>query len=143
MKKDVMIKIIGRQFVAGEEDSVELTTTGSYYRRNSDYFIRYEESEATGYKGAYTTVKVDGDGSRVTMLRSGPNRSQLIVEDGVRHQCCYDVGLGPMMIGISGEGVASTLTDGGGDLKFRYSMDIETAVASEHEVSINVKECAK
>ena len=58
------------------------------------------------------------------MLRSGPNRSQLIVEDGVRHQCCYDVGLGPMMIGISGEGVASTLTDGGGDLKFRYSMDM-------------------
>ena len=57
MKKDVMIKIIGRQFVAGEEDSVELTTTGSYYRRNGDYFIRYEESEATGYKGAYTTVK--------------------------------------------------------------------------------------
>ena len=132
MKKDVMIKIIGRQFVAGEEDSVELTTTGSCTRRNGDYFIRYEESEATGYKGAYTTVKVDGDDTRVTMLRSGPNRSQLIVEDGVRHdQCCYDVGLGPMMIGISGEGVASTLTDGGGDLKFRYSMDIETTIASE------------
>ena len=138
-----MIKITGRQFVAGEEETVELTTTGSFYRRNGDYYIRYEESEATGYEGAHTTVKVDGDASCVTLIRSGANRSQLIVEDGVRHQCCYDMGIGPLMIGISGEEITSTLTDAGGHVRFRYSMDIDTAVASEHEVTINVKECVK
>lgn len=90
MKKDVIITIKGTQFADDEQDSVELTTVGLLYRRGNAYYICYNESEATGFDGAKTTLKVEGD-RRVTMRRTGDNmRSQLIIEKGQRHQCFYD-----------------------------------------------------
>ena len=37
MKKDVLIDIKGIYRQDGEQDQVELVTTGSYYKRNGDY----------------------------------------------------------------------------------------------------------
>lgn len=140
MKKDVIIQITGVQTVDGEKDSIELYTVGRFYRRDGNYYITYQESEATGFEGTRTTVKVERD-HKVTMLRSGAASSQLIIEKGKRHQCCYGTGYGEMLIGISGEQIVSRLSDEGGDLQFRYAIDVNSALASENEVFINVKEC--
>ena len=51
MKKDVLIDIKGIYRQDGEQDQVELVTTGSYYKRNGDYYIAYDESEMTGFDG--------------------------------------------------------------------------------------------
>lgn len=142
MKKDVLIQITGLQTVDGEEDRVELVTVGRYYRKGECYYISYQESEATGFAGSRTTVKVEPE-NRVVLLRSGSTSSQLIVERGQRHQCCYGTGYGDLLIGISGESVESNLCDAGGDLSFRYAIDINTALASENEVFINIKECVE
>ena len=37
MKKDVVITIKGIQTVDGEQDTVELTTLGSFYRKKETY----------------------------------------------------------------------------------------------------------
>lgn len=139
MKKDVVIEIKGVYRQNDDVDSIELFTTGSFYKRNGHYYIAYDESEMTGFEGARTVLKVE-DGSRVTLTRTGSARSQLIVERGVRHQCHYDTGMGPMMIGVSGDRIVSGLTDAGGKLEFAYSLDINTLLASENSVFINVRE---
>lgn len=139
MKKDVMISIKGVQKSEGDRDVVELMTIGNFYKRNNNYYITYEESEATGFQGAKTTLKVEGD-RRVTMIRSGSNRSQLIIENGTRHQCYYDTGYGSWTVGVSGSSIVSQLTDQGGNLTLRYSLDINTALASENELYIQVEE---
>ena len=125
--------------VGVESDVIEMMTTGRFYRKNKLYYISYEETEATGYEGCRTTLKV-GPNDKVTMTRFGPSRSQLIVEQGVRHQCQYDTGYGTMTIGVMGESFESTLSDRGGLLRFGYTLDIEATVASENTVSITVKE---
>ena len=140
MKKEVLITIKGIQRSEGDKDEVELLTTGCYYRRGGHYYIAYDESEVTGFEGAHTVLKVEDD-RRVTMLRSGSVRSQLIVENGVRHQCNYQVAGNSLIIGVSGDSIVSTLTDEGGDLRFKYSLDINTSLTSENEVQIQVKEC--
>ena len=76
MKKDVLITIKGTQRVGGESDVIEMMTTGRFYRKNKLYYISYEETEATGYEGCRTTLKV-GPNDKVTMTRFGPSRSQL------------------------------------------------------------------
>jgi len=91
MKKDVLIDIKGIYRQDGEQDQVELVTTGSYYKRNGDYYIAYDESEMTGFDGTHTVLRVEGS-QRVTLSRSGSTKSQLIIERGVRHQCHYDTG---------------------------------------------------
>lgn len=140
MKKDVMIQIKGIQRVDGELDSVELLTCGRFYRKNDSYYLSYEESETTGFEGCRTTLRVDAE-ERVTMRRAGRTNSQLVVEKGCRHQCHYDTGFGPLVVGVSGERIKSTLSDKGGELEFSYSMDINAALASENRVIISVKEC--
>lgn len=139
MKKEVMIKIKGVNQVEGQEDIIEMVTTGVFSRQNGKYYISYEESEATGFEGSKTTLKVEK--GRVTMLRMGDAPSQLIVEDGIRHQCSYNTGYGPLMLGISGKGIRSTLTDQGGDVEFTYSVDINTSLASENKIFVSVLDC--
>ena len=143
MKKDVTINIRGIYNAADEDESdvIELFTTGEFYRKNGDYYISYEESEATGFSGSRTTLKVE-DQSCVTMSRKGSDRdiSQLIVQSGVRHQCQYDIGFGDMMIGVSGRSVTSTLDDRGGRLEFKYSLDINSLFASDNEMLVIVRE---
>lgn len=141
MKKDVLINIRGVYRNDDDSDVIEIFTTGKYYKRGGSYYISYDESEATGFNGSRTTLKVDQE-DKVTLQRSGTASSQLIVEPGVRHQCHYDVGFGDLMIGVSGGQIKSSLTDAGGNLEIKYSLDVNTMLASENEMYVNVKESA-
>ena len=51
MNEDFLIRIDGRMEQAGETDSVELMTRGSFVHRGGSFFITYKESETTGYAG--------------------------------------------------------------------------------------------
>ncbi|MEG1686782.1 MAG: DUF1934 domain-containing protein [Angelakisella sp.] len=136
MKKDVMIRIKGVQTVDGDRDVVELLTTGSFVRREKDYFIIYDESEATGFDGAKTVLRFEPEQRRVTMSRTGTSRSRLVIEKGRRHQCSYATDYGSMTIGVLGSAIKSDLSDEGGSISFGYSLDINTALTSENTVDI-------
>lgn len=141
MKKDVLISIQSTQQVDGDRDEMELTTFGSYYEKNGKYYIVYQESEATGFESdTTTTVKVEGE-NRVTMIRSGMQRSQLVMERGKRHLCHYGTEYGNIIIGVLTDQIVSSLKENGGRVDFNYTLDIDGALASENTVRINVKEC--
>jgi len=141
MKKDVLINIKGVYANEDDRDVIEIFTTGQYYKKNGDYYISYDETEATGFEGSRTTLKVERE--KVTLERKGAANSQLIVEQGVRHQCYYDMGFGDLMIGVSGNRIKSSLTDAGGNLEFKYSLDVNSMLASENEMYINVQESTR
>ncbi len=138
MKKDVLIKITGTQLADGDSDVVEVLTTGSFYKKNDSYYILYDESEATGFDGSRTVLRFDEARRRVTMTRSGASQSQLIIEEGRRHQCNYDTGYGSLIIGVSCDHMSSSLTEDGGDIDFGYSLDINSALTSENKVHVVV-----
>ena len=143
MKKDVLIHIRGKVTAEGSEpDVIELMTDGRYYGKDGKYYIIYKETEASGYKGAVTTLKVEGEDC-VTMIRRGPAQANLILEQGLRHLCRYETGEGELMVGISDCRIHSGLGERGGDLKFRYSLDINSNLVSHNEVSISVREAGK
>jgi uncharacterized beta-barrel protein YwiB (DUF1934 family) len=140
MNKDCYISIKGMQFYDSDEEngSIELFTQGKYSQKNGDYYITYKESQATGMEGVTTTLKIEGS-RRVTLIRSGAQRSQLIVENGKRHLSHYDTGFGGLMIGVSGANILSTLNQDGGELEFDYTLDINSSLASKNKMFITVK----
>ena len=81
MKEDYLITIQGTMEQNGGSDSVQLMTRGSFVKRGGSFFITYKETQATGYEGCVTTVKVEGS-DKVSMLRFGPAPSQLVIERG-------------------------------------------------------------
>ena len=138
MKEDYLITIHGTMEQDGESDSVKLMTRGSFVKRNGSFFISYKETEATGYAGCVTTVKVE-DSHKVSMLRFGPAPSQLVIEKGRRHVCHYETGHGSLSLGVAADEIHSRLSDEGGNVRFSYLLDMDTAAVSRNIVKITVK----
>ena len=80
MNEEFLIHIDGKMEQQGEWDHVDLLTRGSLVQKGSNFFISYQESDATGYAGCTTTVKAAADSHKVTMIRFGSAASQLIIE---------------------------------------------------------------
>lgn len=138
MKENYLITIKGTMEHADDSDCIELLTKGSFFHRNGKFFISYCETEATGYNGCITTVKVDS-AEKVSMLRTGPAPSRLIIEKGKRHICHYETGFGSMSLGVSADDIKSSLTSNGGTLRFSYLLDTDTTTLSRNIVDITVR----
>ncbi|MFZ2539182.1 MAG: DUF1934 domain-containing protein [Oscillospiraceae bacterium] len=138
MKKDVFITIKGIQTVDDEKDTTELFTQGNFYKKDDSYYITYDESEATGFQGSTTTLKVEGN-DKVTLIRSGSTRSHLIAQNGERNIGHYGTTEGNLAIGVYTKQINANLDENGGDLFFSYSLDINSHLISENEVYINIK----
>ena len=139
MKKDVLINIRGIQSADGASDTTELYTQGVFYRRGQNYYVVYEESETTGFEGCRTTLKVEGL-DKVSMIRHGASRSNLVIERGARNVGFYNTVQGDLLIGISASDVDVKMNDDGGSLYFKYSLDINSTHISQNEVYVDVKE---
>ncbi len=139
MQENYIITINGTMEQGEESDSVQLMTRGSFIRKNNNFFISYNETEATGYQGCVTTVKVADSGSVISMLRFGSAPSQLIIEKGKRHVCHYETGAGALDLGIAADEIDMKLHDDGGRIKFSYLIDVDTQSVSRNIVDITVK----
>lgn len=144
MDEKYLITIKGTMEQDGRSETVELMTHGGFTHRDGCFFIVYRETEATGYEGSTTTVKIAEDARRVAMLRYGKAASQLIIEKGTRHLCHYETGYGSMTLGVAADEIESQLSDEGGQVKFSYTLDADQdVVLSRNLVTITVKKAER
>ena len=139
MRKNVIIKINGTQKSEGESDRLELYTKGLFYKRSGNYYLSYEEPSESGLMGTRTTLKIEGQ-EKITLLRSGEMKGQLIIERNKRHLCHYNTPVGDMFLGVCAGNISSRLSDEGGSLDFSYRLDVNASLLSENEVSVQVED---
>lgn len=125
----------------GAPDVMELITEGTFKPiklGNADgWEISYEDSEATGFAGSTTTVTCIGN-ELASMRRSGSADSHLVIEKDRRHHCHYGTEYGDMLLGISASRIINRLSEEGGVLYFKYTIDINSAFVSENEIYFEV-----
>ena len=138
MTKKVSITIDSTQTVDGESDKTELFTVGTLEPYKNGYRLCYDESAATGFDGSAVTVKLLPDS--VTVTRTGKAVSTLIIERGKKHHCHYGTEFGDFLIGVNTDEIRNDLTENGGDVYLKYTLDINSSLMSENEMRINVKE---
>ena len=138
MTKKVSITIDSTQTVDGESDKTELFTVGILEADADGYKLCYDESEATGFEGISVTVKLLPDS--VTVMRTGKAVSTLIIERGKKHHCHYGTEFGDFLIGVNTDEIKNNLTENGGEVYLKYTLDINSSLMSENEMRINVKE---
>lgn len=126
----------------GSPDVIELITTGTLKPAKlgnaSGWEISYADSEATGFEGSVTTVTCFGE-QLASMRRSGTTDSHLVIEAGRRHHCHYSTEYGDMLLGISTSRIINRMNEEGGEVYFKYTIDINSAFISENEVYLSVK----
>lgn len=138
MKENALIHIEGIIATEDDKEIIDLTTTGSFYKKNDNYYICYNESDATGFDGSSTTVKVWDKGASIT--RYGRYRSCLIIEEGATNICNYDTPAGGLILDINGVEVSSSLSPTGGSLNLFYSLNGSGMLISDNTININIKE---
>ncbi len=136
MADNANIKMKIKQTADGQTDTSELFTKGEYRKHNGDYYIDYDESEATGFDGSHVQICVKGDVA--TMTRTGKSFSSLVFEQGERHFCHYGTEFGDCMIGISTSHLHHVMADNGGEISIKYSIDVNGGLMLENEITISV-----
>lgn len=136
--KDAIIKIKSIQRDGADENQTEVITAGSFRKIKSGYEIKYEETDATGYEGSKTVLKIL-DGSKIELVRSGAVTSELYIERNRKNFCLYGTPFGEMTVGVQAKNVESFLTDLGGKVCASYVIDINSSLVGNYDLEIDVK----
>ncbi len=142
MERNVIISIQGRQsFPQSEPEIIELVTEGKLEDRGeAGILLSYQESEVTGLEGTRTTIQVEP--RRVTLMRTGTVNSQMVFEEGRRHQSLYNTPYGALEIGLHTRKIRASLDHRGGDVTIYYALEIDHEEAGRNMFRINVRPAA-
>lgn len=123
-----------------DRDHIELMTRGSFTKKNGSYYISYKETQTIGFEGCTTTIKIAEDGSRVALLRFGKVNTQLVIQRDYRNICYYETEVGPITLGVTGDGIACDLSEpAGGTAKFSYLLDADDPTALIHRTTLEIQ----
>ncbi len=137
--KKYLIEMKSIQFTEDDKTETELVTSGTFSCENGRYTISYLDSEATGFEGSETKINVK-DNKLASITRRGTSISDLIIEPGKKHHCYYATPYGEMAVGIYTHAIENNLSENGGRLYMKYTIDINTSYVSDNEIILNIKE---
>ena len=139
MKKNALIRIVGKQKYGIDSDKIEMTTVGTIEEKDDCFILRYDEEQEPPMKPLRTKLTVTKDEQRVEMMRSGDHSSLLIIERSKRNLCNYGTDFGDILMGIYGKNIDHSFDGREGTFFFGYDIDINGALTSENEVKVTVR----
>lgn len=136
MEDNVLIKIKTYVDIDGDGDEpIELETSGKFGRINGKYYIKYKESEMTGFADTTTTIKVWD--SHAAVIRRGKFNMKLEYNEGEQNLCLYPTPYGEVGASIKTFLVDYDFKDREGWLKVDYTLDADNT--NFYKNSLNVK----
>ena len=136
---NVTISLVSTQSDGNSSDQTELITRGRLEKKADRFVISYDETEATGFEGTVTELSVYGN-NKIILNRTGKYNSNLIVEQGKKHHCHYGTPYGEIMVGVNSKEIISNLTEKGGNVSFKYVIDVNSSYLGDFDISIDVKQ---
>lgn len=140
MIKDVLINIKGVQGIDDESDTIEFISEGRFGFKDGEYFISYDES---GMLDSGETVKTKihiNSSDSVVLQRSGSIKSRMLIEKNKRNTTFYATPFGELLIGVFGEEIDYNLSENGGEINLKYTIDSDLRLVSRNYVNIKIKE---
>ena len=138
MKQDVVLHIRARQSYEGQEpDVIELATEGTMELRDGGWDISYEETELTGMAGVTTTFRVEP--GKVTLRRSGKLNSEMVFQEGIRHESLYKLDFGALLMTVTAKQVFFDIVSDGGVIDLIYNIEIENSAAGTVDYHLDIR----
>ena len=130
MEKDVLISIRGLQYLmdeeSGEQEPVEVMTTGSYYKKNGHHFLIYDE--ATEFTENALEVR-----------KRGLIDVHMIFEEDKKNISFYHTPYGMINMGVAATKVRMKETPDQILLKAEYALDINDSYVGDCVIDIEVR----
>ena len=116
---------------------IELVTDGTMELVNGGWDISYEETELTGLVGVTTTFRVEP--GKVTLRRTGKLRSEMVFQEGVRHESLYRLDFGALLMAITAKQVFFDIVPDGGIIDLVYMIEIENSAAGTVDYHLDIR----
>ena len=139
MKMNALLSITGRQTYPGQEpDVIELVTDGTVEQRpDGCWELCYQGSDLTGLEGVTTSFLIEP--GKITLTRQGRLRSQMVFQEGVRHDSLYQMEFGTLMMAVCANKVEYQLSEEGGTVDLLYTIEIEQTTAGFVDYHLDIK----
>jgi len=138
MTKEVLVKISGLQF-AGEEDSdsVEVITSGTYYKKNGKHYVLYEEVMEGTTDVTKNVIKIGENSMEVT--RKGPASVHMVFEKDKKNVSYYYTPFGNLLIGIDAKKIQVNESEMDINVKVNYGLEINYEHVADCHITVDVK----
>lgn len=137
MKKAVVVSVKNKQTISGKEESIEVVTPGTFYKKGSAYYVVYDETEISGMEGTTTTLKIEED--KVSLIRFGTTSSRVNFKAGFKDISLYRTPYGVMEFCVNPERVDINIDDEGGEIKLVYELGDSGQKISANELFIKIR----
>ncbi|MDR1954109.1 MAG: DUF1934 domain-containing protein [Clostridiales Family XIII bacterium] len=143
--KDILLKIIGNQIMAGgekdeEPEGMEFITEGRFYRKGDSMYLVYDESDLSGMEGCTTSLKITGD--TIRMKRYGEDvgiETAINFEKGKRFNGFYDTPFGSVEMEVLTNEVKNRIKESGeGSIDIDYNVSLKGLAESRSLLSIEI-----
>ncbi len=132
-----MITVKSLQRIDDEVNETEIITEGTLEATADGYELRYIESDATGYEGANTLLKINQN--KFELLRTGSVEGELIIELNKKNFCHYGTPYGELIVGVQAKYIKNNLSIFGGKAEAGYVMDMNSVLVGNYELTVEVK----
>ncbi len=138
-----LISVRSEQLVDDSPDSIEMLVGGYYETNENGFLINYDETDPENGAKTATEVTANPETKVVTVKRSGEISTHMVFEQGKRHLVYYDTVYGSLLVGISTHKLNIGLGATGGKLTIEYAIEIDSAVANEIKLELDISPAAK
>lgn len=137
MTKDVIVSISGMQISDGDNNDVEMITSGAYFQKNGKHYILYDEVVEDFGGIVQNTIKVGENG--LDIIKKGVTNVHMTFEKNKKNISCYVTPFGELMIGVNTNTVSIDETEHQLKVKVNYSLDINYEHVSECNIIVDVQ----
>jgi uncharacterized beta-barrel protein YwiB (DUF1934 family) len=95
IKKQIGIKLTTKQKRRNEPaHTIQIKANGVLYRKGNAIFLTYDEKEENGLGASRTTLKIEPDSNKITVVRHGATQMKYIWERGKTSSTAYSTAFG-------------------------------------------------
>jgi uncharacterized beta-barrel protein YwiB (DUF1934 family) len=139
LRKPVRIQVKGIQvYHDGRVEKQDFQTVGSFFKRQGDFYIIYQESKATGMDGVSTALRIEKN--KLILNRMGAAEQRQVFEKNVLHHSTYVTQVVSFYLGALTEEMEISLTELGGHITLKYKLFADGQEISQNTLMILIKE---
>lgn len=136
---NVIVSVVGVQRdVYDQENVIEQTLLGRFYRKNGVNYITYQEKEVTDIACISTILKVYSD--QIVLLRMGGIEHKQVFRLGEKTYSIYSTPQGKMQMSVLTNRLNVVFGIGTSVVDIGYELEIEGQWQSSNSLSVSIRE---
>lgn len=136
MNKDVVIKVSGLQSSEGGEETVEVTTVGSYYYKNNKHYLMYEEVLDGTSAPVTNTLKIQP--GQVDVIKNGSTHVHMSFRQDRRSTSLYCTPYGAIEVGLDTKDIQLQEMEEELHVRIRYGVEMSNEYVGDCSIRIDV-----